>query len=129
MASFTLDLDHDPNVQLRIDSFFVPDAARAEFEAVMQRNITFIKTQPGFRWHLAFEKASGNSTFNVVTIAVWESRAAIDNAVAEVRAFYASIGFNPHEFTTRLGITADIGSHYVPMTAGMSHGEMPARRG
>src|SRR5262245_62211458 len=57
--SFMIDLDRDPGVQLRIDSFNVPAAARHEFEVVIERDLGFIKTLPGFKWHMAFEKASG----------------------------------------------------------------------
>jgi hypothetical protein len=114
MASYTLNLDQDPNLQLRIDSFSVPAAARAEFEAAMARNAAFIETLPGFRWHAVFDKVMGNSTFNVVTIAAWESAEAVTNAGGQVRAYYESIGFNPPEMMARLGITADFGSYYAP---------------
>jgi hypothetical protein len=114
MASYTLNLDQDPNLQLRIDSFSVPAAARAEFDAAVERNAAFIKTQPGFRWHVVFDKVTGNSTFNVVTIAAWESAEAVKNAGSQVRAYYESIGFNPPEMMARLGITADFGNYYGP---------------
>lgn len=113
MASFTIDLDTSPNLQFRIDKFDVPAAARAEFEAAVQRNTAFLQTLPGFRWHQVFEKTSGDSTFNLVTIAVWESPEAVENAVAAVRAYYAQIGFELREMVARLGITADVGNFYV----------------
>jgi len=114
MASYTLNLDQDPHLQLRIDSFSVPAAARAEFDAAVERNAAFIKTQPGFRWHVVFDKVAGNSTFNVVTIAAWESAEAVKNAGSQVRAYYESIGFNPPEMMARLGITAGFGNYYGP---------------
>src|SRR5215471_17800755 len=97
MASYPLDFDKHPNLHFRIDSFNVPAAARDEFNAAMQRNFEFIQTLPGFQWHLVFEKTSGPSTFNIVTIAVWESPEAVERATADVRAYYARIGFNPPE--------------------------------
>jgi hypothetical protein len=33
----TIDLETNPNLQFRIDNFFVPEGARAEFEQAMQR--------------------------------------------------------------------------------------------
>jgi enamine deaminase RidA (YjgF/YER057c/UK114 family) len=115
MTPLLIDLDKDPDLQLRIDSYSVPAEARAEFEAGMQRSLAFLETLPGFRGHLACEKAGGASTFNIVTIAVWQNREAIANAVNEVQAYYARIGYDPRERAARLGITADIGNHYVPI--------------
>jgi hypothetical protein len=114
MASFTLDFDKFPNLQFRIDSFKVPTAARAEFETTMARNLAFIEALPGFQWHQVFEKVSGPSAFNIVTIAVWESPAAMERAGGEVRAYYDRIGFNLAETVARWGVTAEVGSYRVP---------------
>jgi len=73
MIPFTLDPAKRAALRFRIDSFSVPAAARREFEATMRRNLRFIHTLPGFLSHTVFDKASGPSTFNIVTIAVWES--------------------------------------------------------
>jgi heme-degrading monooxygenase HmoA len=116
MTPLLIDFDKDPDVQLRIDSYSVPAEARAEFEAGMQRSVAFLETLPGFRGHLACEKASGGSAFNIVTIAVWQNSDAIANAVSEVQAHYARSGYDPRARATQLGITADIGNHYVPIT-------------
>jgi antibiotic biosynthesis monooxygenase len=98
---------------LRIDSFSVPDAARAEFEGAMQRNMRFIAEQPGFRGHLVFHKSAGPTSMNIVTIAVWESRAAIEAATEKVRAYYASIGFDPGATLARFGVRAELGNFVV----------------
>lgn len=111
MDPISIDLGRNPDLQFRIDTFNVPAAVRAEFDAVMQRNFAFIRTLPGFRGHLVFEKTGGNSAFNVVTIAVWESAAAIENALTQVRAYYQSIGFDPREATARWGVTAELGEY------------------
>jgi heme-degrading monooxygenase HmoA len=82
MPRITIDLQNEPDLHFRIDSFSVPDAARLEFEEAMHRNMAFIEKLPGFLGHLAFEKAGGPSTFNVVTIAVWGSRPASSELVS-----------------------------------------------
>ncbi len=69
-----IDLDNNPNLYFRIDNFSVPDAAREEFEAAMRRNLTFIRTLPGFLGHVVFEKRGGPTAFNIATIAVWENK-------------------------------------------------------
>jgi hypothetical protein len=113
MAAFTLDFEKHPQLRFRIDNFSVPASVRADFQAAMERNFAFIQTLPGFLWHLVFEKASGPSTFNIVTIAVWESPDAIEKAIAAVRAYYEKIGFNPAAATAEWGVTSEVGQYYV----------------
>jgi heme-degrading monooxygenase HmoA len=110
-----IDLDKDPDVHIRLDSYCVPAEARAEFEAGVQRSVALLETLPGFRAHLALAKESGGSAFNIVTIAVWQSREAMANAVSRVQAHYQRLGYDPRESAARLGITADVGNSYVPM--------------
>jgi Antibiotic biosynthesis monooxygenase len=114
MSSFTLDFTRHPQLRFRIDSFSVPEAARVDFEAAMQRNLAFIETLPGFLGHLVFKKASGPSNFNIVTIAAWESPQAIEKAIPAVRQYYEEIGFNPAEATARWGVAAEIGEYELP---------------
>lgn len=110
-----IDLDKDPDVHIRLDSYRVPAEARAEFEAGVQRSVALLETLPGFRAHLALAKESAGSAFNIVTIAVWQSREAMANAVREVQAYYQRIGYDPRESAAHLGITAEVGNYYVPI--------------
>lgn len=113
VSEFVIDLDRHPDLFFRIDSFVVPDAAREEFEAAMQRNMTFIRTLPGFRGHVVFEKRVGDSSFDIVTVAAWESRVAVERAGKEVRAYYQRIGFDMPGALKRWGVTlvrADYGA-------------------
>ena len=126
MTPLTIDADTHPDVQLRIDSFTVPAAARAEFEAAMHRSAALLETLPGFLGHLAFEKTSGSSAFNIVTIAVWQSREAMASAVSRVQAHYQSIGYNPRATAERLGITAEIDNRYAPLAAAGTNVTKPA---
>jgi heme-degrading monooxygenase HmoA len=111
-----IDLDRDPDVQIRLDSYHVPAGARAEFEADVKQSVVFLETLPGFRAHLALAKTSGPSAFNVVTIAVWQSREAMANAIRQVKAHYDSLGYDPRGSAARLDITADIDNHFVPIS-------------
>jgi heme-degrading monooxygenase HmoA len=103
----------NPNVQVRIDAFSVPDASRSEFEAAMHANAAFLGTLPGFQGHTVFEKAAGPTTFNVVTIAAWESAEAMKNAGQKVQEHYRDIGFDMPGAIARWGVTASIGSYRV----------------
>lgn len=114
MSRVTLDVDAAPGQQYRIDSFLVPDAVRAEFEATMRRNMAFISKLPGFLGHIVFEKAGGPSSFNIVTLAAWESQAAIDRARDSVAAYYARIGFDPAGTMARWGVKAEVGQYATP---------------
>src|SRR5262245_36089225 len=113
MPAFTLDFEKHPRLRFRIDNFSVPASARADFQAAMERNFAFIQTLRGFLWHLVFEKASGPSTFNVVTIAVWESPEAIEEAIVAVRAYYERIGFNSAAATAEWGVISEVGQYHV----------------
>ena len=110
----TIDLRAFPDLQFRIDAFTVPEPSRAEFEALMHRNLAFITAQPGFLNHMVFEKTDGPTTFNLVTVAVWESPEAIAAASDQVRAYYKSIGFDMPAVLARLGITASLGYYRAP---------------
>jgi Antibiotic biosynthesis monooxygenase len=111
----TIDPQSNPNLQFRIDAFSVPAPARPEFEAAIHPNLAFISTLPGFMNHLVFEKTSGPTTFEIVTIAVWESEEAIAAAAEKVRAYYLSMGFDMPAMVARLGITASLGYYRVPL--------------
>ncbi len=97
-------------LSFRVDCFTVPDAARAEFEAAIRRNMAFVETLPGFRGHVVLEKASGPTTFNVVTIAAWESSEALDKAGVEVGTHYQKIGFDRSAMLARWGAKAELGN-------------------
>lgn len=115
--SSTLTLTNDPNVRYRIDSFEVPAASRMEFDTAMKRNLSFIQTMPGFRGHMVFEKISGPSTFNVVTLAAWQDQAALDSAGERVRDYYKSIGFDMASVIARWGVHASIGNYASALDA------------
>lgn len=114
-SPLTIDLRAHPHLQFRIDAFEVPAASRAEFDAAMRRNLAFLGTLPGFLNHMVFEKASGPTNFNLVTIAVWESPEAIAAAGEKVRAYYQSINFDISAFLARLGISASLGYYNAPL--------------
>lgn len=118
MSSFALDFDKHPDLRFRIDSFSVPAEARTDFDAAMGRNFAFIQTLPGFLGHLVFDRVSGPSRFNVVTIAVWESPKAIEEAIVQVRRYYQQIGFDPGAATARWGVAAEIGEFMNRADAG-----------
>jgi heme-degrading monooxygenase HmoA len=113
-SSLSIDLEKDPQLRFRIDSFHVPASARAEFEAAMHRNLTFLETLPGFRSHMVFEQASNTSKFNIVTIAVWESPEAIAAAGEQVRAYYQRIGFDMRAMIQQWDVEAEIGVYQAP---------------
>jgi len=110
----TIDIERNPNLQFRIDNFSVPEGSRDEFEAAMRRNRAFIKTLPGFLGHVVFEKTGGPTPFNVATIAIWESKEAVDRAGEEVRAYYKKIGFDMPAMLARWGIKAEVGNFTAP---------------
>lgn len=112
---FVIDPRAHPDQQFRIDAFTVPQASRTEFEAAMRRNLAFLQTLPGFIGHMVFEKTNGPTTFNIVTIAIWESQEAITAAGDKVHAYYQRIGFDLRAMLVRLGVTASLGYYHAPV--------------
>jgi|GEM_PF-494485 len=92
-----------------IDQFLVPANARQEFIERTTINRQFIKTLPGFIEDAAYERTDeqGNTVF--VTVAVWESKEALDKAKEAVQAEYKKQGFNPQAMMERLHITMNRG--------------------
>jgi heme-degrading monooxygenase HmoA len=114
MNPVTIDLQKHPNLQFRIDSFTVPAAVRPEFVAQMRKNLAVISKQPGFLGHVVFEKTGGPTTFDIATIAVWESPEAVAAATGAVRAHYESTGFDMRATLARWGVVASIGDFRAP---------------
>ena len=111
---FNIDIRDNPGLQFRIDSFDVPGESREEFVEAMQRNLAFISGLGGFLGHVVFEKTDGPTSYNIATMAVWESADAVEAAGGQVRDYYRRIGFDVQETLTRLGIKASIGNYSAP---------------
>lgn len=110
----TIDWQSNPNTEVRIDSFSVPAESRAEFEVKLHENIALLQKQPGFEGHAVFEKTSGPTTFNIVTVAVWHSPEALKNAAEKVREEYRRTGFDMQATIARWGVSASIGNYHAP---------------
>lgn len=87
-----------------VDRFSVPRASIDEFTAQAKYNRDFVGTLPGYLRGEAFEKVDDEGNLSLVTIAVWESQANLDDAKRAVQAEFKRIGFNPAEFYRRLNI-------------------------
>ncbi len=78
----------------RVDKFVVPQAAREEFLKRVYETHEILRRQPGFIRDALLEQISGPGRFNIVTIAEWESQAAIDAARGAIESARAATGFN-----------------------------------
>jgi predicted ester cyclase len=92
-----------------IDRFFVPAAAIKEFQERVKINRDFIKKLPGFIEDVAYEYSDNEGNLICVTVALWESREALNNAKEAVQAQYKKEGFDAAAMFKRLNITADRG--------------------
>ncbi|HET7540645.1 MAG TPA: ester cyclase [Polyangiaceae bacterium] len=99
-----LDTRRAPTGVYLIDTFLVPAHARDEFEHAMRRNREYIRTLAGFRGDAVLVRQQGES-FDIATIAVWDSPAAIALAKEQVAAFYRNIGFDLPATIARWGVT------------------------
>jgi heme-degrading monooxygenase HmoA len=89
---------------IHVHELFVPKESQAEFLESARRSAALIKGLPGFIEGFLYEKKEGESRFNFMTIAVWESEEAYENAKAAVTLDNKQRGYNPQETTQRLGI-------------------------
>jgi hypothetical protein len=96
----------------RIDSFAVPQAARAAFMAEVQETKQFLAEQAGCLQNLILEQHSGSGRFNVVTVVEWEHPQAFANAKAAMMEKRRGSGFDPETFLKTLGVEANM-SNYV----------------
>ena len=99
-----IDARRAPDGVYLIDTFVVPASARVEFEAAMRRNREYIRTLEGFRGDAVLVRKQGES-FDIATIAVWDSPAAIAQAKDRVAAFYERIGFDMRAAIASWGVT------------------------
>jgi len=114
MASLTIDVQNHPERLYRIDRFSVPAAARPELEAAMHRSLRLLETLPGFLGHVVFVEAVGDTRFDIVTVAMWESAEAADRAGAQMRAYHERIGFDMVAMLARWGVEAERGNFTTP---------------
>jgi heme-degrading monooxygenase HmoA len=102
----------DPNSPVyRLDPFRVPAPAREEFLGRIAAIHRFLRTLPGSRGDHLLERQEADGRFRIVTLAIWESRAALAHAKDATQAHYRATGFDPQALLARLGIEADLG-HY-----------------
>jgi predicted ester cyclase len=99
-----LDTRRAPTGVYLIDTFLVPAAVRGEFESAMRRNREYIRTLEGFRGDAVLLRKQGES-FDIATIAVWDSPEAIARAKQQVAAFYQRIGFDMPAAIARWGVS------------------------
>lgn len=95
----------------RVDKFIVPQAAREEFLKRVYETHEILRRQPGFIRDALLEQISGPGRFNIVTVAEWESQAAIDAARGAIESARAATGFNAQETMARLGIEPDMANY------------------
>lgn len=91
-----------------IDRFVVPAAARKEFLERTKFNRDFIKSQPGFVGDSVYEDDEPTES-RIVTVAVWASEEAINNARAAVAKYYQEQGFDVSVFVKKLNIQMERG--------------------
>jgi Antibiotic biosynthesis monooxygenase len=117
MDRFDALFTENPEARVLVDRFTIPLAERAEFEAAMSRNSTFLAGLPGFLGHLVLEREKDATHRELVTVVAWRDAAAIENARREVSAYYQRIGFDMPAAVQRWGVTMDRAMFGAPRPA------------
>jgi heme-degrading monooxygenase HmoA len=92
-----------------IDQFVVPEGSVEEFLQHVHFSANIVKSRPGFIEGHVFRRTAGDGRVNVVTTAVWVSRAAMEEARKSVAAEFAKVGFSPPEVIEKLGVQIERG--------------------
>jgi len=87
-----------------IDMIIVPAESRAAFLERAGQVQSFLRTIPGYVEGHIYEQQSGESRYNFVTTAVWESQEAIDKAQQIVAEEFQRRGFNRQASAQQLGV-------------------------
>ena len=93
----------------RLDRFVVPAHSREEFVGRVRQTHEVLRRQPGFVRDFLLEQPAGPGETVVATLVEWESRDAIDAAVAAIREGHERSGFDPAEAIPRLTSKAEKG--------------------
>jgi heme-degrading monooxygenase HmoA len=93
--------------KILVDTFIVPQESRSAFLERARKAQGFIKTLPGFVEGFLHEKTEGTSRTNFMSMAVWESEEAFDNAKKAVASEFQRSGFNPQESLKTLKIESE----------------------
>ncbi|MEZ4669413.1 MAG: antibiotic biosynthesis monooxygenase [Anaerolineae bacterium] len=88
-----------------IDLFVVPQESVTAFMEQAERVQTFIKTLPGYVEGYVYQRSDGDSPYNFMTTAVWQSAEAFENAKRAVAAENQKRNFNAQVVRQQLGVT------------------------
>ncbi len=87
-----------------IDFFIVPEESKHEFLEQAHRAQAFIRTLPGFVEGYIYEHSEGDSPYNFITTAVWQSEDAFEQAKQSVFREYARRDYHPQEALAHLNV-------------------------
>jgi len=90
---------------VRIDTFTVPEPARAALEARIAAIHALLREAPGFRRDMVVARDEGPGPCEVITLVEWQDAAAAEAATARIRESHDREGFDPATFMSHAGIT------------------------
>ena len=91
----------------RIARYNVPKPSRSEFGAAALKMEDFLRSLEGFVRTWSLEREAGPDAIDVITIAEWDSVAAMRNAAIKINLMHREKGVDPRQNLTRLGITME----------------------
>ena len=87
-----------------IGKFIAPEESKSAFLGATRKVQRFLRALPGFVEGFVYGKTEGESRYNVMTAAVWESEGAFANAKKAAASEFQKLGFNPEELMKKLKI-------------------------
>lgn len=93
--------------KILVDKLVVPKESKDAFLERTRQVQGFLKTLPGFVEGFLYENKDGESRYNYMTIAVWKSEDAFENAKKSVGIEFQKQGFDPQEMRRKLKIEGE----------------------
>jgi hypothetical protein len=109
-----------PTTAFRVDKFLVPTVARETFLARVHAINALLQLQPGFVRSYMLEREGDTGGSTLMTIAEWKDLGSMEVARDAMGRILASQGFNPAEFMSALGVTAELGT-FRPLAVRQGH--------
>lgn len=92
-----------------IDQFIVPEESRVALLEASRKIQGVLKTLPGFIEGFVYEKKDGTGRPDIMTIAVWDTEDAYNNAKKAMAVRLQGLGINPQEIMRRLNVQIERG--------------------
>jgi antibiotic biosynthesis monooxygenase (ABM) superfamily enzyme len=100
---------------VRVNRFSVPEEARPQFMALLERTHRVMRVQPGFVDDMILEQQAGAGILSLITIIRFEGEHVLQPIIAAVARSDREAGIDRQALSRELGVESNVG-FYAPIT-------------